>query len=62
MMQFSVYRAYRLPYHWVPQVPAPKEISVIAPDITKYRVPGSCDLGNVETVRVCVKMHEESCD
>ncbi len=34
-----VYRAYRVPYDYVPQIAKPKEISVTPPDNTKFRIP-----------------------
>jgi hypothetical protein len=37
----AVYRAYRLPYQWVPQVASPKEKAVPRVDNSKFRVPGS---------------------
>ncbi len=36
-----VYRAYRAPYDWVPQLNPPEEKSVPKPDNSKFRVPGS---------------------
>ncbi len=36
-----VYRAYRAPYDWVPQLQVPEEISIEKLDISKFRVPGS---------------------
>jgi hypothetical protein len=36
-----VYRAQRVPYDWVPQLPRPTERPVVPPDITTFRVPGS---------------------
>ncbi|MDR1515981.1 MAG: aryl-sulfate sulfotransferase [Synergistaceae bacterium] len=36
-----VYRAYRVPYEWIPQLDIPEEESIAAPDIRRYRVPGS---------------------
>jgi len=33
-----VYRAQRVPYDWVPQLPRPTERAVIPPDITTFRV------------------------
>ncbi len=36
---FRVYRAYRVPYDWVPQAPKPAERAVVPPDITQFRVP-----------------------
>jgi hypothetical protein len=34
-----VYRAYRLPYEWVPQLARPVERAVVPPDIKEFRVP-----------------------
>jgi len=36
-----VYRAYRIPYDWIPQVDKPEEIALPDIDISEYRVPGS---------------------
>ena len=36
-----VYRAYRLPYEWVPQVDKPEEKAIPRLDNNKFRVPGS---------------------
>ena len=36
-----VYRAYRVPYEWIPQVKKPEEISVEPIDVETFRVPGS---------------------
>ena len=36
-----VYRAYRVPYEWIPQVEKPEEISVEPIDVETFRVPGS---------------------
>jgi hypothetical protein len=33
-----VYRAYRLPYDWVPQVPRPVERAVVPPDVRTFRI------------------------
>jgi hypothetical protein len=35
----SVYRAYRLPYDWIPQLTHPKEQAVVPPEAGKFRVP-----------------------
>jgi outer membrane protein assembly factor BamB len=35
----SVYRSYRLPYGWIPQLPQPKELAVKPPAAATYRVP-----------------------
>ncbi len=36
-----VYRAYRVPYDWVPQLAPPTEREIHKVDITRFRVPGS---------------------
>jgi hypothetical protein len=36
-----VYRAYRIPYEWIPQVEKPREQSIPRLDNSKFRVPGS---------------------
>ena len=36
-----VYRAYRVPYGWIPQLEKPKEKSVPPLDNSRFRVPGS---------------------
>ncbi|MDO0822733.1 aryl-sulfate sulfotransferase [Desulfosporosinus nitroreducens] len=36
-----VYRAYRVPYEWIPQLEHPKEVAIEPIDVTKFRVPGS---------------------
>ena len=35
----SVYRAYRVPYDWIPQLDRPAEKAVTPPDKSEYRVP-----------------------
>ena len=40
-----VYRAYRYPYNWVPQLPKPVETPIIPLDKTTFRVPGAAPLG-----------------
>ncbi|HWQ62034.1 MAG TPA: thioredoxin, partial [Negativicutes bacterium] len=39
-----VYRAYRAPYEWVPQLSKPKEVPVGKIDVTTFRVPGAAPL------------------
>lgn len=34
-----VYRAYRLPYAWVPQLERPVERPVVPPDVSEFRIP-----------------------
>jgi len=36
-----IYRAYRYPYEYVPQVEAPKEVAIAEIDINDYRLPGA---------------------
>ncbi|MDR1512659.1 MAG: aryl-sulfate sulfotransferase [Propionibacteriaceae bacterium] len=36
-----VYRAYRVPYDWIPQLPPPQEEAIVPPDNATYRVAGS---------------------
>lgn len=36
-----VYRAYRVPYEWVPQVDRPEEVEISRLDNNKFRVPGT---------------------
>jgi hypothetical protein len=40
-----VYRAYRVPYDWVPQLGSPEERRVPRLDVTTFRVPGAAPLG-----------------
>ena len=35
----NVYRAYRLPYDWIPQIERPKERAVVPPPLANFRVP-----------------------
>lgn len=35
----NVYRAYRIPYDWLPQVERPKETAVVAPPLGSFHVP-----------------------
>lgn len=34
----SVYRAYRIPYDWIPQLKRPVEKAVIPPDLSKFKI------------------------
>ena len=40
-----VYRAYRLPYEWVPQLSRPREVPIQKMDVTTFRVPGASPPG-----------------
>ena len=35
----SVYRAYRVPYDWIPQLTRPKELAVTPPALSDFKVP-----------------------
>ena len=35
----AVYRGYRVPYDWIPQLPRPPERAVVPPSIGDFRVP-----------------------
>ena len=37
----AIYRAYRIPYSWIPQLPVPKEQAIARPDPATFHVPGS---------------------
>jgi hypothetical protein len=36
-----VYRAYRVPYDWIPQLPRPEETGVAPRNVSRFRVPGA---------------------
>ena len=38
-----LYRAYRYPYEWIPQVDEPEQIPIRKIDCSSFRVPGSVD-------------------
>jgi hypothetical protein len=53
MKMNTVYRAYRVPYEWVPQLERPKEIPIPRLDVRTFRVPntppsGTCQITTVE--------------
>lgn len=37
----QVYRAYRIPYGWLPQVPVPQQVALPRPDQRTFQVPGT---------------------
>ncbi|SHK44231.1 aryl-sulfate sulfotransferase [Desulforamulus aeronauticus] len=47
-----IYRAYRVPYEWVPQLEFPQEVPIQRIDVTTFRVPGAepCGCSNVTEV------------
>lgn len=47
-----VYRAYRAPYHWVPQRGRPTEVPVKRLDVKTFRVPGAAALGREREIGV----------
>jgi len=40
-----VYRAYRVPYEWVPQLERPQETEVTPPDVSDFRISGAAARG-----------------
>ena len=34
----NMYRAYRIPYDWVPQLPRPEEKRVTPPDLSEFHI------------------------
>jgi hypothetical protein len=40
-----VYRAYRVPYDWVPRLDRPRETAIAPIDVTAFRVPGAAPGG-----------------
>lgn len=47
-----VYRAYRYPYNWVPQLPVPDETAIARVDCATFRVPGAAAPGIVHDTAV----------
>lgn len=47
-----VYRAYRLPYDWVPQLEKPEEVALERVDVTQFRMPGAAPMGCSDVVEV----------
>jgi hypothetical protein len=45
-----VYRAYRYPYDWVPQLERPREHAIERLDVRAFRVPGAAPLGRERSV------------
>jgi hypothetical protein len=50
--QSLVYRAYRVPYKWIPQLEPPKEKAVPRIDNKRFRVPGSAKLRVLKVTKV----------
>ncbi len=47
-----VYRAYRVPYEWVPQLEKTEEKEIIPLDIAAFRVPNAAETGTESVVTV----------
>ncbi len=47
-----VYRAYRLPYNWIPQIEPIKEVPIEPLETASFRVPNAAPLGPMEAVKV----------
>jgi len=47
-----VYRAYRFPYEWIPQVEPSKEISIDPVDTTSFRMPNASPKGADSVVTI----------
>lgn len=47
-----VYRSYRVPYDWVPQLPKPVETPIEKLNVTTFRVPGAAPSGVKKSVRI----------
>lgn len=47
-----VYRAYRLPYEWVPQVDNPEEVPIPRKEVTSFRMPGAAETGPQSVIEI----------
>ncbi|MEY8352671.1 aryl-sulfate sulfotransferase [Lachnospiraceae bacterium 54-53] len=47
-----VYRAYRVPYEWIPQLEKPVETPILPPDISDFRIPGAAKKGTASVAAV----------
>ena len=47
-----VYRAYRVPYDWVPQLDQPEEKEIVPIQIAEFRVPNAAPSGTESVVTV----------
>jgi len=48
----QVYRAYRVPYEWIPQLSTPRETPVAAVDVRDFRMPGAAPRGAQRIIEV----------
>ncbi|MNO05650.1 hypothetical protein D3C81_2271260 [compost metagenome] len=51
-----VYRSYRVPYAWVPQLAKPQETEIEPIDVTTFRVPGAAPKGSDSVVSVATTL------
>ena len=47
-----VYRAYRVPYEWIPQLEQPVEKPIQRIEVTSFRVPGAAEIGTKKITEV----------
>jgi hypothetical protein len=47
-----IYRAYRVPYEWVPQIDKPEEVSIEPIDVKTFRMPGASAPGPKRIIEV----------
>lgn len=52
MRMNMVYRAYRYPYDWVPQLAKPNEVPIVPVDVTTFRMPGAGAFEPVKSTKV----------
>ena len=50
-----IYRAYRYPYDYVPQLPTPTEVAIVPPDNDDFRLPGAAPKDILDEVTVTVE-------
>ena len=48
----AVYRAYRVPYEWVPQAEPGPRLAVVKPDLSRFRMPNAAAPGARSSVKV----------
>jgi hypothetical protein len=52
MKMNMVYRAYRVPYEWIPQLDKPNEVAIEPVDVKTFRMPGAAAPGPQRTIQV----------
>ncbi len=48
----NVYRAYRVPYEWVPQATHKPEVAIVPPDMENYRLENAAPSGVISSVKI----------